>query len=153
MAMDVAEQLLKDNYGASASQSPMLMAGAYPRKSPVTYVVAALTDEPMTGVITTLEQATLHLADATMREYISLALTSVQRLLGSHKAESAPLPPGCILGHDMPAPVAVETAQTKEGTSIYEARQVQDLDDMSKARRALQHASPCAARTSPSASR
>ena len=80
MAMDVAEQLLKDNYGASASQSPMLMAGAYPRKSPVTYVVAALTDEPMTGVITTLEQATLHLADATMRESISLALTSVQRL-------------------------------------------------------------------------
>ena len=136
-ALASAAGMLAQHYSMSEVQAPLLMAGAYPKRTPVEYVVAALADEKVQGIVTDLAHVTEHLAVAAMREHIALAISSVQRLVGDAAAEAVPLPPGCVLGHALPVAVAVEPLPSKDGTRLFETRAQQDAEHHDLARRAL----------------
>jgi hypothetical protein len=137
LAMSVGAAMLLQHYHLHEAQAPLVMAGAFPKRSPVTYVVAALVDEPVAGIVTCLASADTLLADVSMREHLALAVASVQRLMGMSGAEAVALPPGCLLGHDVPAAVAVDPEVSDESVQLFEARRDADADHCDRARRAL----------------
>ena len=133
-----AATLLSSHYHLSEMQAPLLFAGAFPKRSPVEYVVAAMVEDAVVdGVVSSLADVGAHLANELFREHIALAVASVQRLLHGGAAESVPLPPGCVLGSGMLQAVAVEPAATNEGSLLFKARQAQDASQHDLARRAL----------------
>ena len=121
-AVSVAEDILLDVYGLTEAQAPLLMAGVFPKRVPVEYVVAALAGELPTGRGTSFAELSAHLTLASQREHAALAIASVRRLVDSPGAEAEPLPAGCLLGVAAPRAVAVESPVSDAGVALFEER-------------------------------
>ena len=133
LAMTTAAALLQREYGLAEAQAPLVMAGGFASRSPVDYVVAALADEPFAGAVVPLRD----IGSSAVREFISLAVASLDQLVGRAPLEDLPLPPGAVLGFDIPRAVAVEPGRSDEGTRLFEERNVHDAAHIDAARRAL----------------
>ena len=132
VAMQAARGMLP-MYGLAEAQAPLLVAGAVPNGRALDYVIAALGDDVHSATVVPFSDV----ADDATRAYISLAIASVEQLIGREYDTARPLPRDYILGHAAPDAVAAPISPTDDGTQLYNQRNVHDASHIDRVRRAL----------------
>ena len=121
--METSASMLTE-YGTNAVLAPLLMAGSVDTAAEITYVVAAVADDAYSGDVVPYKD----IATTEMREYIALAVSAVEQMLGRPYAPAVPLPDGFTLGAAPPEAVAGEPPATDDGTRLFETRNKHDAE-------------------------
>ena len=131
-AMQAAAAAVGD-YGAPHLSSTLIMAGAFPNESPVPFVVAAVTDEPMDHAVQFTD-----LSHHRHRKHIMLALATVAELLASPRPElQYAIPADAQVGAAPLQAVAMAPPATDDGTRLFEQRNVHSAQHLDTLRRAV----------------
>ena len=115
-AMAAAQQLVPTAYGALHSSSTFVMAGAFPKDEDRPYVVAAITDEPVTGELVAVRDLTDH----PQYKYVVLAVAACAQMVGlPHEQVPYAIPDGAQFGALPLQAVAVDAPATDDGTAPF----------------------------------
>ena len=102
-------------YGTQHRAATLIMAGAFPDDKPMPYVVAAVTDEPVSQALGIRE-----IGEHPMRKHIMLALATVEHMRGESWGQvPIPVPYDAQLGSAPMQSVATALPASDDGTRLF----------------------------------
>ena len=120
-------------YGTQHRAATLIMAGAFPDDKPMPYVVAAVTDEPVSQALGIRE-----IGEHPMRKHIMLALATVEHMRGESWGQvPIPVPYDAQLGSAPMQSVATALPASEDGTRLFAERRATSAKHHDAARRAL----------------